>query len=37
MLIMKLKNRTYICDECGLKIDRDINAAINLANYQNLE
>lgn len=34
---LKLKNRTYICDECGLKIDRDINAAINLANYQNLE
>lgn len=34
---LKLKNRTYICSECGLKIDRDINAAINLANYQNLE
>lgn len=34
---LKLKNRIYICDECGLKIDRDVNAAINLANYQNLE
>ena len=34
---LKLKNRTYVCDECGLKIDRDVNAAINLANYQNLE
>lgn len=31
---LKLKDRIYICDECGLKIDRDINAAINLANYQ---
>lgn len=31
---LKLKDRTYICNECGLKIDRDINAAINLANYQ---
>ena len=34
---LKLNNRTYICDECGSIIDRDINAAINLANYQNLE
>lgn len=30
---LKLKDRIYICDECGLIIDRDINAAINLANY----
>lgn len=34
---LKLNDRTYVCDECGLKIDRDINAAINLAKYQNLE
>lgn len=34
---LKLKDRTYICNECGLKIDRDINAATNLANYKNLE
>lgn len=34
---LKLNDRTYVCDECGLKIDRDINAAINLANYKNLE
>lgn len=34
---LKLKDRTYICNECGLIIDRDINAAINLANYKNLE
>ena len=31
---LKLKDRIYVCNECGLKIDRDINAAINLANYQ---
>lgn len=34
---LKLNDRTYICQECGLVIDRDINAAINLANYENLE
>lgn len=34
---LKLNDRIYICNECGLIIDRDINAAINLANYQNLE
>lgn len=28
---MPLKERTYACD-CGLKIDRDVNAAINLKN-----
>ena len=27
---LKLSNRTYECD-CGLKIDRDLNAAINLS------
>ena len=31
---LKLKDRTYICPECGLVIDRDLNAAINLANYK---
>lgn len=29
---LKLSNRTYNCD-CGLHIDRDLNAAINLAQY----
>lgn len=29
---LKLSDRKYICD-CGLNIDRDLNAAINLANY----
>jgi putative transposase len=27
-----LKERTYCCEHCGLKIDRDLNAAINLRN-----
>lgn len=33
-LNLKLSDRTYICNECGLVIDRDLNAAINLANYK---
>ena len=31
---LKLSDRTYICDKCGLIIDRDLNASINLANYK---
>ena len=31
---LKLSDRTYICDKCGLIIDRDLNAAINIANYK---
>lgn len=31
---LKLSDRTYRCDECGLVIDRDFNASINLANYK---
>ena len=31
---LKLSDRTYICEECGLIIDRDLNASINLANYK---
>ena len=30
---LKLKDRIYICPHCGLVIDRDINASINLSNY----
>lgn len=30
---LKLKDRVYKCDECGLEIDRDKNASINLGNY----
>ncbi|PRR77279.1 putative transposase [Clostridium liquoris] len=31
---LKLKDRVYVCDKCGLEIDRDKNASINLGNYQ---
>ena len=31
---LKLKDRTYICSECGLEIDGDFNASINLMNYK---
>ena len=30
---LKLKDRVYKCD-CGLFIDRDLNASINLSKYQ---
>ena len=29
---LKLSERTYICNECGLEIDRDLNASINIHN-----
>ena len=32
---LKLSDRTYKCSHCGLEIDRDYNASINLANYKN--
>lgn len=31
---LKLSDRIYICSECGLVIDRDLNASINLSNYK---
>lgn len=31
---LKLKDRIYHCDKCGLTMDRDKNASINLANYK---
>ena len=31
---LKLSDRTYICHVCGAKLDRDLNAAVNLANYK---
>lgn len=31
---LKLKDRNYICPKCGLVIDRDYNASLNLANYK---
>ena len=30
---LKLSERIYRCENCGLEIDRDLNAAQNLANY----
>ena len=30
---LKLSDRVYICGNCGLEIDRDYNASINLMNY----
>ena len=29
---LKLSDREYVCENCGLVIDRDLNAAINLRN-----
>lgn len=31
---LQLSDREYICPICSLKIDRDLNASINLANYK---
>jgi putative transposase len=30
---LKLSERTYTCDRCGLSIDRDVNAATNLERH----
>jgi putative transposase len=30
---LKLSDRTYHCPECGMTMDRDLNAAINLMQY----
>lgn len=34
---LKLSERTYNCEKCGLSIDRDLNAAKNLASYSPTE
>ena len=30
---IKLKERDYICPKCGMEMDRDMNAAVNLKQY----
>ena len=30
---LKLKDRVYICSECGFIMDRDFNATLNIKNY----
>ena len=30
---LSLSERTYICEDCGVVIDRDYNASINLSRY----
>lgn len=32
---LKLKDRVFVCEECGYKEDRDFNAALNLMSYEN--
>ena len=29
---LSLSERTYVCENCGCVIDRDLNASINLKN-----
>ena len=31
---LRLKDRVYKCSNCGLVIDRDFNASLNLADYK---
>lgn len=33
---LTLADRQYVCSECGISLDRDLNAARNLANYGKL-
>lgn len=30
---MPLEQRTYVCPDCGMTMDRDVNAAINIRNF----
>ena len=33
---LPLRVRTYVCEACGLIMDRDVNAALNLAPWWSL-
>ncbi|KDR96721.1 putative transposase [Peptoclostridium litorale DSM 5388] len=33
---LSLSERTYVCEECGSVIDRDLNASINLSRYESV-
>ncbi len=33
---LKLSDRKYICSECGLILDKDYNASLNLKNYKEI-
>lgn len=33
---LKLSDRTYSCQQCGIIIDRDFNASVNLSRYSHL-
>lgn len=32
-MLNKIKDRMFACPVCGLHLDRDLNAAINIKNY----
>ncbi len=34
---LKMSDRTYECDVCGLKVDRDLNAAINILTFGSIK
>lgn len=34
---LRLSDRTWVCLECGVRHDRDLNAAINIANFGRVE
>ena len=33
--LLRLSERRFVCEECGMVIDRDLNAALNLASLVN--
>lgn len=35
--VMKLSDRVYNCQQCGISIDRDLNAAINIKTAESVE